>query len=91
MKCPKCQSKTASFQPPEPSPLPTSFADDRFEIKEPLGEGARKKVYLAYDKVLDREVAIALIKTEGLDEAARARMIREYQKNLVACEWGRVR
>lgn len=72
-------SKEELERPPEPSPLPASFADDRFEIKEPLGEGARKKVYLAYDKVLDREVAIALIKTEGLDETTRARMIREYQ------------
>ena len=44
-----------------------------------LGEGGRKKVYLARDTLLDRQVAFALIKTEGLDEAARERITREAQ------------
>ena len=30
------------------------------------GEGSRKRVYLAYDTQLDRKVAIAVIKTDGL-------------------------
>ena len=39
---------------PEPSPaLPTSLANGRYEVKGFLGEGARKKVYLAHD---DREI-----------------------------------
>ena len=42
-------------------------------MKRFLGEGGKKKVYLAQDTLLDREVAFALIKTEGLDEVSRTR------------------
>jgi class 3 adenylate cyclase len=48
-------------------------------VRRFLGEGSRKRVYLAYDSRLDREVAIALIKTAGLDEGVRARVHREAQ------------
>ena len=34
-------------------------------MKRFLGEGGKKRVYLAQDTLLDREVAFALIKTEG--------------------------
>ena len=34
---------------------------------------------LAQDTLLDREVAFALIKTEGLDEVSRTRITREAQ------------
>src|SRR5262249_959291 len=44
-----------------------------------LGEGGRKRVYLAHDTRLDRDVAFALIKSEGLDDAARTRLQREAQ------------
>jgi len=44
-----------------------------------LGEGGKKKVYLAHDTLLDRDVAFALIKTEGLDDTSRARIQREAQ------------
>ena len=44
-----------------------------------LGEGGKKRVYLAHDAQLDRDVAFALIKTEGLDEQARQRITREAQ------------
>src|SRR3989442_10322559 len=51
-----------------PSPaLPSSFADGRYTVKGFLGEGGRKRVYLAHDTKLDRDVAVAVIKTEGLD------------------------
>lgn len=72
----------------EPSPqnnfgpsteIPMSFADDRYRIFELLGEGSRKRVYLAQDTMLNREIALAVIKTEGLDEAARVRITREAQ------------
>ena len=42
---------------------PTSFASGRYQVKQSLGEGGKKKVYLAHDTLLDREVAFALIKT----------------------------
>ena len=47
---------------------PTSFANGRYQVKRFLGEGGKKKVYLAHDTTLDRDVAFALIKTEGLDD-----------------------
>ena len=58
---------------------PETFANGRYEVLKFLGEGGRKKVYLAKDSLLDRQVAFALIKTEGLDEAARERITREAQ------------
>ena len=65
--------------PTPPSPEPTSFAGGRYQVKKFLGEGGKKKVYLAHDTVLDRDVAFALIKTEKLDEATRTRITREAQ------------
>ena len=63
--------------PPQPAPLPASFANGRYVVKKFLGEGGKKKVYLAHDTKLDRDVAFALIKTETLDETARTRIERE--------------
>ena len=51
---------------------PTSFANGRYEVKPFLEEGGKKQTYLAQDTFLDREVAFALIKTEGMDEVSRA-------------------
>ncbi|MFP3898815.1 MAG: protein kinase domain-containing protein [Dehalococcoidia bacterium] len=68
----------AEVAPPPPStPRPTSFASGRYTVKKFLGEGGKKKVYLAYDTLLDRDVAFALIKTEKLDDASRVRISRE--------------
>ena len=58
---------------------PTSFANGRYQVNRFLGEGGKKKVYLAHDTLLDRDVAFALIKTEGRDEAGRSRIQREAQ------------
>jgi eukaryotic-like serine/threonine-protein kinase len=59
--------------------LPTTFASGRYEVKRFLGEGGNKRVYLAHDSTLDRGVAFALIKVEGLDDTARERIAREAQ------------
>ena len=65
---------------PAPSPaLPSSFAAGRYTVRSFLGEGGRKKVYLAHDTKLDRDVAVAVIKTEGLDDAGLTRVKREAQ------------
>jgi len=65
---------------PSPSPAqPTSFANGRYQVKRFLGEGGKKKVYLAHDTILAREVAFALIKSDGLDETSRTRITREAQ------------
>lgn len=56
---------------------PESFVDGRYRVLGFLGEGGNKRVFLAHDIRIDRDVAFALIKTEGLDDAARARIARE--------------
>src|SRR5207249_4117094 len=61
----------------DPTVEPLSFADGRYEVIRFLGEGARKRVFLAKDCKLDREVALAVVKTEGLDEVGLARVRRE--------------
>src|SRR6266542_300623 len=59
--------------------VPTSFCDGRYQVKKFLGEGGKKRVYLAHDTKLDRDVAFALIKTEGLNAEGEARIRREAQ------------
>jgi len=77
-------SRADSTLPPptrhEPSvEQPTSFAGGRYEVRRFLGEGGKKRVFLAHDIRLDRDVAFALIKTEGLDATGRERITREAQ------------
>jgi len=75
-----CNSCAASLAPPPAGPvLPSGFGNGRYRVERFLGEGARKRVYLAHDTRLDRPVAVAVIKTEGLDEAGHARVRREAQ------------
>jgi len=77
--CLQCGRALAQPVPPSPPPssMPTSFANGRYQVKKFLGEGGKKKVYLAHDTLLDRDVAFALIKTEKLDDATRTRVSRE--------------
>ena len=66
---PQSPHPQSSIQLPTPSTTstqPTSFANGRYQVKQFLGEGGKKRVYLAHDTTLDRDVAFALIKTEGL-------------------------
>jgi len=82
--CVQCGQPLANTQLQATSPTPSStqpasFAGGRYQVKKFLGEGGKKKVYLAHDTTLDRDVAFALIKTEKLDEVARTRITREVQ------------
>ncbi|MEO7667209.1 MAG: serine/threonine-protein kinase, partial [Dehalococcoidia bacterium] len=81
--CSECGGGMAGGAPassPAPTPvLPSSFDGGRYTVKSFLGEGGRKRVYLAHDTKLDRDVAFAVIKTEGLDEAGLSRVQREAQ------------
>src|SRR6266545_6172274 len=81
--CHECgASLAAGSRPGTPAPapsLPSSFASERYTVRGFLGEGGRKRVYLAHDTKLDRDVAFALIKTEGLDSDGLARVRREAQ------------
>jgi len=67
---PSVQTPPAPTQSPV-SDQPTSFANGRYQVKRFLGEGGKKRVYLAQDTLLDREVAFALI--------SRTRITREAQ------------
>jgi class 3 adenylate cyclase len=56
---------------------PASLGGGRYQIEERIGEGSRKRVYRAHDARLDRTVALAIVKTEGLDAAGLDRVRRE--------------
>ena len=74
-------SAVAASAPPAPPPvrMPASFAGGRYAVRSFLGEGGRKRVYLAHDTKLDRDVAFAAIKTDGLDADGVTRIRREAQ------------
>ncbi len=55
--------------PPPSDTTPEVLAGGRYRLIRFLGEGAKKRVHLARDNRLDREVAIAFVRTEGLDMA----------------------
>ncbi|MBI4571429.1 MAG: serine/threonine protein kinase, partial [Chloroflexi bacterium] len=61
------------------APEALTFASGRYVATRLLGEGGQKRVYLGRDTQLHRDVAIAFIKAEGLDEAALDRVRREAQ------------
>ncbi len=76
---PAASQPAASASAVPARPLPTSFAGGRYTVRSFLGEGAKKRVYLAHDTRLDRDVAFALIKTDGLDADGVVRVRREAQ------------
>jgi class 3 adenylate cyclase/tetratricopeptide (TPR) repeat protein/DNA polymerase III delta prime subunit len=58
---------------------PVRVGGGRYAVQRYLGEGGRKRVYVARDTMLDRDVALAIVKTTGLDEMGRLRVHREAQ------------
>jgi predicted ATPase/class 3 adenylate cyclase len=81
--CDSCGAAVSAAAAPAPAkpapPLPSSFVGGRYEVRSLLGEGGRKRVYLAHDTRLDRDVAFATIKTDGLDSDGVMRIRREAQ------------
>ncbi len=75
--CGKSLGERASATPAVPAGHPVSIANGRYRVRRMLGEGGSKIVYLAHDEMLDRDVAVALFRVEGLDAAGRARILRE--------------
>jgi eukaryotic-like serine/threonine-protein kinase len=73
--CDNCGARLALHA--ETPDLPTLLGGGRYRVERLLGEGSRKRVYLAHDERLGRQVAVARIKTDGLDEAGRHRIDRE--------------
>ena len=72
-------SQLDDAEPPTSGADPESFAGGRYHVQRFLGEGGKKRVFLAHDGLLDRDIAFSLIKTEGLDETGRERIMREAQ------------
>ncbi len=64
---------------PPAQQIPATIGGGRYRTVRLLGEGARKRVYLAMDERLAREVAVAMVKTDGLDAKGRIRITREAQ------------
>ncbi len=62
-----------------PSDVPAELAEGRYRVRSFLGQGGRKRVYLADDTASGREVAVALFDTEGVAAAVQARATREAQ------------
>jgi class 3 adenylate cyclase len=60
-----------------PSGVPAEIAGGRYRIQRFLGQGGRKRVYLAQDSASSTEVAVALFDTEGVAAAVQARAKRE--------------
>ncbi|MFJ3231433.1 protein kinase [Streptomyces sp. NPDC086787] len=57
-----------------------ALAGGRYQLRDLLGEGGMASVHLAYDTVLDRNVAIKTLHTElGREQAFRERFRREAQ------------
>jgi len=63
--------------PRQTGTTPTSVSSGRYRIDRFLGEGAKKRVFLADDTRLDRQVAIALVAVDGLDASGLDRVRRE--------------
>lgn len=57
--------------------LPDMIGGQRYKVLKLLGEGGSKVVYLAHDNRLDRDVAVAMRRIEGLDHAGQARVMNE--------------
>ena len=74
------RSAARPFVSASPAPLhPDSFAGGRYRVERFLGEGGKKRVFLAHDITLDRDVAFGQFRTEGMDAAGRARVTQEAQ------------
>ena len=77
VEAPQDALERASEAPP--ADLPETIAEGRYRVQRFLGEGGRKRVYLARDTAEDRDVALAVFETEGMEETVLARSRREAQ------------
>ncbi len=60
-------------------PAERSFASGRYVVRRVLPEGGQKTVYVVHDSALDRDCALALIKTDALEPEELERLRREAQ------------
>lgn len=74
----RSNSSGSGVTPAAPArPLTDTVVNGRYRVRRMLGEGGSKIVYLAHDETLDRDVAVSVFRVEGLDDAGRARVLRE--------------
>ncbi len=75
--CNACgQSLTEAASPsrtPTPQPSPASFAGGRYQLQRFLGEGGRKRVYLAHGSKLDRDELVNRLSLQWVIAAWRWR------------------
>ena len=67
----------ATVSEPTPDDVPAAITGDRYAVQRFLGSGLSKRVFLAHDTLLDRDVALALYHVDSEDENSRARFFRE--------------
>src|SRR5688500_12286474 len=60
-----------------PADAPETVAGGRYRLQEFLGQGGRKRVYLAEDTTDQQQVAVALFDTAGVAAAIQSRARRE--------------
>ncbi len=72
-------AETMKADNPLRSSIPPSIAAGRYLIQRLLGGGGQKQAYLARDTRLDRDVVIALLRTQQLDPDSVVRLTREAQ------------
>lgn len=79
--CDECGTPLEGSVEARPAPatngLPRAYGNGRYEIIRFLGEGGRKRVYLARDARMQREVAVSAFKSDGADANALERARRE--------------
>lgn len=56
---------------------PVAFANGRYQLQSRLGEGAQKRVYLARDTQLDRDVVIGVLNRRQIESDSLNRLRRE--------------
>lgn len=55
---------------------PGTILDERYELTQTLGEGGMANVYLAYDRILDREVAVKVLRLDLQNDPDTLRRFR---------------